>query len=673
MVKETSVCGIAGIVDFGGGGQVGNSELMGMLAPIAQRGPDGMETFIDRKSNMCGLAHSRLAVIDVVNGTQPMTNEEGNLWITYNGECYNFRQLRKQLEDAGHRFKTNCDTEVVLHLYEQYGPACVDHIRGMFAFAVWDCANRRLFLARDRLGQKPLYYGIHNGRFIFGSECKAILASDGFPRRADMRSLMQFLLLGYVPADGCAFADVRALPPAHTLTIDSSSYTQKVPRRYWAIPAEASYQGTFEDACDAIRGELAEATRMRMISDVPLGAFLSGGIDSSIVVGLMSQAAERPIKTCSIGFDDRRYNELSYARHAAKRFGCDAKEYMIDQDYSRGIEKLAHYYDEPFADSSALPTCELSLLARTQVTVALTGDGGDECFGGYDRYRAVMLAERVKQSRLLRWLVSRSFWHRIPTGEHHSRLRQLKRLCVGAALPAAQGYLQWISLFDPDMLRDLFAEAHYPMLAETGQWQQLDDCFIGRKQSNSSSDDKTGRSQEGGGRSSEEGGAHPTQPGGSDRHEHAAAAMRFDGEHYLPGDLNRKIDRAAMSVGLELRCPFQDHKVVELAYSLPAGWRHNGSAAKVILRRAFTELLPSRINSRRKMGFGVPVGQLFRKELRALLFDTVLSPRARHRGYFRQDTLERLLSEHQHRREDHGHRLWGLLMLELWHRRYIDR
>ena len=636
------MCSIAGIVDFQAGGPIEVRELEAMASALAHRGPDGLETFVDRKTQLCGLAHTRLAVIDPAHGDQPLCNEDESLWITYNGECYNFPQLRRELEQAGHRFKTRCDTEVVLHLFEQYGPDCVDHIRGMFALAVWDSGRRRLFLARDRMGQKPLYYAVQQGRFLFGSECKAILRTRAFPRRPDLRAIMQYLLLQYVPAGMSAFADIKSLPPGHRMTVDADNWSDPNPQRYWSIPSRPDFAGTMDDACAQLRHELTEATRMRMISDVPLGAFLSGGIDSTIVVGLMSQIDDKPVETCSVGFRRRRYNELSHARHVAQRFQCEHSEYMVEPNSVNDVRRLSYFYDEPFADCSALPAAQLSLTARSRVTVALTGDGGDECFGGYDRYRALLLAERMAQSRLLRWLAGRRFWERLAGGEHHGRVSRLQRLLSAVERPTPQRYLKWISVFEPDLLRELFDERQYDDRACQWQWHQWDGFF-----------DPAGRVP-------------------YDRCGAAAQAMLLDGMTYLPGDLNTKIDRASMAVGLELRCPFQDHKVVELAYSLPAAWRHNGRVSKLILRQACADLVPGRINRRAKMGFGVPVGAWFRKELRELFVDTVLSGRAAQRGYFHRRTIERLLAENDRRRADHGHRLWALLMLELWHQQYID-
>jgi len=609
-----------------------------MVAVLGHRGPDGEGIYVDPEEPRCGLGHRRLAIIDIEGGRQPMGNEDGTVWIVYNGECYNFRQLRELLEGKGHVFRTACDTEVIVHLYEEYGQECVNHLRGMFAFAVWDRKRRALFLARDRLGKKPLYYAVHNGRFLFASECKAILQSEDFPRRADRGAIGEYLLLQYVPAPRTAYADIRQLPPGHSLLVTGENYQQPCSRSYWSLPVQPGFEGTFPQACEQLRQELTRAVEMRMISDVPLGAFLSGGIDSTIIVGLMSQLQKEPVTTCTIGFDNDLYDETPYARQTARHFGTTHHEQTVHADCLEAIEKLSYYYDEPFADSSALPTWYLSRLAREQVTVVLSGDGGDECFGGYDRYRGLQLAEKLNRNLLLGWLLKRRFWQNLSSREHRSFSKRLKRFASGMNLPVDRRYLQWMAVFDPDLLQEILTGS-----AVIPVWDRFAGYFP------------------------------ETTAFGSEAGRHAGQAMVCDGQMYLPGDLNTKTDRASMSVGLELRCPFQDHKVMELAYSLPIDWRIRGRVGKYILRKACSDLLPPAIQNRPKRGFGVPVGSWFRDELRDLFCDTVLSPRAMARGYFHKTSLEKLLRENDNKQEDHGHRLWALLMLELWFRKYIEK
>lgn len=631
------MCGIAGILNFDGTDRLDRAELQRMAAVLQHRGPDDTAVYLDPATGRCGLAHRRLIVIDPAGGAQPFANEDKTILLTYNGECYNFASLRDRLQRRGRHFRTHSDTEVVLRLYQEYGPDFVHHIRGMFALAIWDRTRQELFLARDRLGQKPLYYAIHNGRFIFASECKAILQTRDFPRRPNIPAIAQYLLLQYVLHPQTAFADICQLPPGHTLTISADNSRPPTPRRYWSVPAEPTFKGTFADAADQVRAELTEATRLRMVSDVPLGAFLSGGLDSTIIVGLMSQIQTAPVKTCSIGFSEQEYNELPFARIAAQRFSSNHQEQIVTADCRKTIDMLAYHYDDLFADASALPTFHLARLARSRVTVALTGDAGDECFGGYDRYRAIRLAQRIDQSRLLHWLARRRIWQYLPSGDYHSRTRRLKRFLTAASLPVHQRYLQWLAVFDPDMIGQLLD----PAIDYTTE-PTLADTFKPFFPSSSAFANEAAR--------------------------HHAQAMLTDANTYLPCDLNTKTDRASMAVGLELRCPFQDHKLVELAYSLPSAYRRG----KNLLRHAFADLLPPSIARRPKAGFGVPLAQWFRTDLRDFFIDTVLSTNARQRRYFAPAAIDNLLAQNDARTHDHGHRLWSLLMLELWHQKYID-
>jgi len=630
-------------VDFGGKRAVAAAELQGLGEALAHRGPDDSGWYLDGRTGRCGLAHRRLAVIDVAGGKQPMSNEDGRVWAVYNGECYNFQELRGELEKQGHRFRTRSDTEAVVHLYEQRGAGCVEAMRGMFALAVWDERRGQLFLARDRLGKKPLYYTRHEGRFIFASECKALVQVAGMPRTADRQAVLHYLLLGYVPGPRSAFAGIRQLPAAHVLTVEAGKGETAAPKRYWSLPTEEGYAGTRAQAAEEVRATLEEAVRLRLVSDVPLGAFLSGGLDSTIVVGLMRQAGQSPIRTCSIGFREEGYNELEWAGLVARLYETEHHEHVVGAECLETIEKLSYHFDEPFADSSALPTYHLCRAARGHVTVALSGDGGDECFGGYDRYRALAWAERVRRGRVLRFLARQRLWHLLPAGEHHSRWHRLRRLLAGANLPPARRYLKWVSVFDPDLLAELCSEEWLAQgVSAEALWTTLDGYFP------------------------------PGAGAGGGAERLIRQAMLADGRMYLAGDINTKVDRASMAVGLEVRCPFQDQEVMELAYRLPTAWRHDGRVSKVILREACRDLVPKEVGARRKMGFGVPVGRWFRGELRALFRDVVLSPQALRRGYFYSRAIEKLLEENDGRRADHGARLWSLLMLELWHQRYID-
>jgi len=627
------MCGITGILDGSGRG-IHRLDMERMTETLRHRGPDEGGVWIS-KDGVCGLGHRRLSIIDVAGGHQPMGNEDGTVRITYNGECYNFAELREQLQGMGHIFQTRCDTEVIVHLYEQYGRECTRHLRGMYAFGIWDERKQELLLVRDRFGQKPLYYAWAQNRFLFGSECKALLEAEGTLRKPDLQSISWYLLLGYVPAEQTGFSEIRQLPAGCCMIVKPEKPGDARIERYWELPREAGFAGTYEQAVEQVRQVVTEATQMQMVSDVPLGAFLSGGLDSSILVGLMSRAKGEPVRTCSIGFEESQYNELPFARLAAQHFGSEHTDRIVRADSAATAEQMSYYLDDPFADSSALPTFHLSKLTREKVTVALTGDGGDECFGGYDRYGALRLAERCRKLSVLRWLANRKVWGKISAGEYRGFRRRLKRFLAGINLPAERRYVQWLSVFEPERIGQMLSEAVPPEVDR--MWDCMADFFTGK-----------------------------------DTEAKVAGAMRADGLWYLPGDLNVKTDRAGMAWSLDLRSPFEDHVVAELAYSLPSAWRHGGRRGKRILRDAFGELLPPAIRNREKKGFGVPVGKWFRQELKGMFVDVVLSEQALDRGYFRPGAVEELFLQHQAGRDDHGQRLWSLLMLELWHRKWID-
>ncbi len=631
------MCGIAGIVDFNQ--TILNPEskpvLLAMARTLAHRGPDDEGVYL-APDCMAGLAHRRLSVIDLNTGHQPLCNEEGSIWIVYNGECYNFMQLRRRLCDQGHIFKTQSDTEVIIHLYEEEGPDCVKFLRGMFAFAIWNEKDQTLFLARDRFGQKPLYFSIMDGCIRFGSECKAILQDATFPRQANMNAIAEYLLLGYIRAPETAFLDIHQLPPAHHLTLTRNTCHIARPVCYWTIPGPDSHNSrqviSMQKAAEQVQATLTEAVQLRMISDVPLGAFLSGGIDSSCIAALMTRISNQPIEACSIGFNEGLYNELLWARQSADYIGANLHEETVRPDIADTVEKLARHYDEPFADSSALPTWYLSQMTRRHVTVALTGDGGDELFGGYNRYKAIAHARLLQSNVLIHWIANLKLWRTLKTPEHHSFIRHLKRFFTALNLPPDKQYLQWISVFDPALVRNLLADT--PPLSELNPTAEFMDC------------------------------PHP--------HAYLNQALYFDATSYLPSDLNTKIDRASMAFGLELRSPFQDHLLVELVNRLPLEYRHDGSSGKRILKLICQNLIPAPIIKRPKMGFGVPVGAWFRTSLKSLFHDMVLSNHARCHRILNRSRIQSLFTEHNAGREDHGHRLWALLMLELWMRQYLS-
>ena len=615
------MCGIAGIISFNDK-PVEVGELERMAGVLCHRGPDESGCYVS-PDGRCGLGHARLSIIDLADGQQPMSNEDGTIWISYNGECYNFAELRKELVAAGHKFKTNCDTEVVVHLYEQYGEEFVRHMRGMFAVAIWDKKKRELILARDRMGQKPLFYACDDNRLIFASEPKGILAIDKGVGGICRGAVMEYLLYGYIASEASGYSGIAKLLPGHIVRL-SIDKPKVEPKQYWQLPGDRKFKGSYNDALEQVRETVTEAVRMRMMSDVPLGSFLSGGIDSTIITGIMNKFSDEQIKTCGIGFDEDLYNELSYSRIAADAFGCDHIEHIVKPDCVETVQKLVDFYDEPFADSSALPTYHLCRLTRGRVTVALSGDGGDECFGGYRRHKGIQVAAMVRQNFFLRQLAKMKFWRNISSSEHHSRMHYLKRFMASASKPVHECYVNWLGVFDTDLLGKIINDPTIGVLIE-----DVEQVF-GRQ------DDA------------------------------AAAAMYFDGVHYLPGDLNTKVDRASMAHSLEVRSPFEDHKVVELAYSLPTKWLVGGKNGKKILRDAFADILPDEIKNRGKMGFGVPVGKWFRDELREMYADTVLSGSLVDDGMINGKTAEKIMNKNDSREADNGDKMWALLMLQLW-------
>jgi asparagine synthase (glutamine-hydrolysing) len=596
------------------------------------------------------LGHRRLSIIDLGGGHQPMSNEDGTVWIVFNGEAYNYRELRPGLEARGHRFRTVCDTETILHLYEDYGPDCVRHLRGMFAFAIWDERRGRLLLARDRLGQKPLVYRQDGGRLYFASELKALLQVPGAPREIDPVAIDDYLLYQYVPHPACMLKGYRKLPPGHYAVFEDGRLRVE---RYWQPPYEPGSSTDAEDAeryrgCETwsrdrwsgeLRRVMTASVRLRMRSDVPFGAFLSGGIDSSIVAGLMQQEAGQPVHTFSIGFPVKQFDERHYAREAAAKIGSRHHEYMVEPDALDMLQRLIWHYDEPFADSSAIPMMYLSRVTRQEVTVALSGDGGDELFAGYERYRAVALGSLFDRlPRFAQRMITAKIWQKIPARvEQRSFRRRLKRLLAAFGQPPERRYLRWISIFDDDARRALYTDGFRERLdGHDAAWFLLD--------------------------------SYRECPG----RDFVTRTTCADLVSYLPCDILTKVDVASMAASLEARSPFLDHRVAELAARLPLELKQKGNRGKRILVETFADLLPESIQQRGKMGFGVPIDHWFRDELRPLVHDVLLDRRAIERGLFEERAVRRLIDEHTSARWDHAYRLWALLCLELWQRTFVD-
>lgn len=633
------MCGISGKLYFDPARSVEREILERMNAVLAHRGPDDAGIYC---GGSIGLAHRRLSIIDLSPaGHQPMSNEDGTIWIVFNGEIYNFQDLRPDLLRRGHRFRSRTDTEAILHLYEECGVGCLEFLRGMFAFAIWDAPRRQLFLARDRLGKKPLCYQQDAEAFRFASEAKAILQDPRVEARPDPAGISHYLTYGYVPSPGSAFQGMRKLPPAHYL-VCRDGRTEVV--RYWRLRRDRKLDRPEAEWCQEIRSRIEEVVRIRLISDVPLGAFLSGGIDSSAVVAMMSRAGAGPaggaIKTFSIGFDEPEYDELRYARLVAERFGTEHHELVVQPDAAAVLPKITWHYDEPFGDSSAVPTYYVAQMTRRYVTVALNGDAGDENFGGYDRYVANLLAASFDRwpgagllRRAIRWGLR--LWPQ--SGRRTSLLSRGRRFLDGLTEVPERRYARWFCHFYGDRKDELLSPEFRASLDGA---DALDLLLAAYRE--------------------------------SDAPDFVDATLGVDAALYLPDDLLVKVDIASMAHSLEARSPFLDHEFMEFAATIPSDLKVRGRTKKYILKRALSDLLPHEILHRPKMGFGVPIDHWLRHELRDLAYDTLLGPRCLGRGYFRQETVRRLLDEHVRGRANWHYLLWTLLMLELWHRTYVD-
>jgi asparagine synthase (glutamine-hydrolysing) len=628
------MCGIAGQIDFTGA-PVDPRLLAQMADSVRHRGPDGVGLWQRCEAGVgVGLAHQRLAVIDLSEAaSQPMHNDacvaagrSSPLAIVFNGEIYNYQDLRRLLTDAGHRLTTESDTEAILHLFEDYGPGCLRYLRGMFAFAIWDAANRRLFCARDRVGKKPLYYRHDGRRFWFASEPRAILVDPRVPDAVEPRAIHAYLALGYVPGAESAHGALHRLLPAHFLLATESGVRIE---RYWRLdrsPAAISEQ----DAARELRRLLSESVRMRLISDVPVGAFLSGGVDSSVVVATMARESASRISTYSIGFEDAGFNELPQARLVAERYGTDHHELIVRSDAAAMLPKLAWHYGEPYADSSALPTFQLAGLVRRHITVALNGDGGDENFAGYTRYWANWMALRYQRvPPVLRRTVERLAGRLVRASSGRTAAYDIQRFFAGASRPTAERYAGWFGFFDSDVLTPEFAAS----MAGHSAVASLESAFA------------------------DAAGLHPLD-----------AAMSVDADTYLPDDLLVKVDIASMAHGLEARSPLLDQEVMQFAARLPRSLKRRGRQGKYLLKKIAADMVPHEILNGPKRGFGVPLDRWFRDELRPAAEELLLGPSTHVTNYVRRASIESLLREHLTERRAHGHRLWALVMLELWHR-----
>ena len=627
------MCGIVGMVNLDG--RAAEAALLArMNEAILHRGPD--EDGIYLKGHV-GLAMRRLAIIDLKSGQQPIANEEGTAWIVYNGEVYNYREVKKELEARGHRFHTDCDTEVVLHAYLEYGADCPKHLRGMFAFAIWDERKQELFIARDRVGKKPLLYAKTANAFVFGSEFSALLLHPSVSREIDRAALDDYLTFMCVPAPQTAYRDIRKLEPGHSLTLKADGEIKT--ERYWEPDFSKKVKLSEEEAGERALALLREAVRVRLMSEVPLGAFLSGGIDSSAVVALMAEESSTPVKTFSIGFEEQDFSELHHARRVAERVGAEHHEFVVRPDAMEVLPTLVEHYGEPYADSSAIPTYYVSRETRKHVTVALNGDGGDECFAGYDRYAAMRLSERYRKlPGVLRERVIRQAVELLPISElRPSRARRVRRFLRAASLPPVDRYLSWVSVVTGAAKEELYTDEFRAEVGGRDASAWLRPWF-----------------------------ARANGAGVVD------AALLADTMTYLPNDLLVKVDIASMANSLEARSPFLDHHVIEFAASLPEHLKLRGLTTKYILKKTLQKLLPSENLTRSKMGFGVPIGHWFRGQMQGFLREQLLSERASRRGLFRPEAVRQMVELHTRGERDHTHQLWTLLMLELWFQRFID-
>ena len=620
------MCGIAGKFNFAEGTPVARELIARMNVSQAHRGPDGSGEYFDRG---VGLAHRRLSILDVAGGHQPMTNENNTIWIVFNGEIYNFPELRDRLEAKGHRFRSHCDTEAIVHLYEDLGENCVGELRGMFAFAIWDSRTETIFIARDRLGIKPLHYTVLDGKsLVFGSEIKAILQDEAVPRRVNLDALSEYISLLYVPDPATMFAGVQKLPPAHTLTCDRNGVRL---RRYWDVRYDVNESLTEEQAAEQLFDLLKGTVKDHLLSDVPLGAFLSGGVDSSMIVGLMRQVITGKLVTSSIGFEEESYNELPFARQMAQRFRSEHHEHVVRPDIEHLFPLIVWSFDEPFADSSAIPTYYVSKTAREHVTVALSGDGGDELFAGYQRHALEQFEHRLR--RAMGPLRSVGATARVlpdtVTFKGRNSLESLTR-----SPDDAYARKHFLYLFTEDAKRHLMAQPETHDYAE--KFRSL------YRDAPAANDDWLNR------------------------------ALYVDLKTYLVDDILTKVDRMSMAVSLETRPPLLDHKVVEFVATLPSRFKLKGGQRKYILKKTASRFVPEEILSRKKQGFRLPIAEWLRKELRESTEDLLLGPTTTQRGYFQKPELEQLWRDHLTGNRDHAHQIWSLILLELWHRKYID-
>jgi len=631
------MCGIVGKYSFKQI-PVSNDLLHDMCDVIVHRGPDDEGYYINGN---IGLGMRRLSIIDLQTGNQPIHNESKEIWIIYNGETYNSPELRAELERKGHKFYTRSDTEVIVHCYEEYGDECVSKLNGMFAFAIWDERRRRLLLARDRLGIKPLFYTVSDGSLLFASEIKSILQDRTVKREVNLHALHSFLSLNYIPHPETIFKGFYKLPPGHILTCERDGEVKI--REYWDVKFGMDGKGEVkseEEYAEELREKLKESVRLRLLSDVPLGVLLSGGIDSSSIAALMSILVDEPIKTFSIGFEEKSFNELEYARIVAKMYGTDHHEMIVKPNAVELLPKLVWHFDEPFADSSAIPTYLVSKMAREHVTVVLSGEGGDEVFAGYETYAAYQAAELYsKIPRLIRKKLIRPIVHSLPTSTKKVSFDYKAKIFVdGDDYSPERRHYWWKLIFSEDAKKQLYSQEMLSGNVFEDSFGEFANYF-----------DKT------------------------DAVDMLNKILYVDTKVYLANDILVKSDRSSMANSLELRVPMLDHNVVEFAASLPPELKLKGFKKKYILKKAMEPLLPKKILYRKKKGFSIPAPSWLRNELKEMVLDVLSPAELKRTGYFNPDYVNQLLKQHFNLVKDNSRPIWGLLTFMLWHRTFMEQ
>lgn len=626
------MCGICGILHYARDARADADEVRRMNETIIHRGPDEDGFYVNGR---IGMAMRRLSIIDLTTGRQPIGNEDGTMWIVFNGEIYNFPELRRELEARGHNFKTNSDTEAIVHAYEEYGVDCPAKLNGMFAFALWDERRETLFIARDRIGKKPLYYHDDGRRLVFGSELKALLQARDVPRRVSAQALDLYLTYEYVPAPHTIFENIHKLPAGHSLMVHRDGKTEI--RQYWELRFRGN--GYLEqDVETKLADLLQDAVKIRLMSDVPLGAFLSGGIDSSIVVGLMARVMDQPVKTFSIGFEESTYNELHYARQIAKVFKTDHHEFILKPNALELTEKLVRHLDEPLGDFSIFPTYLVAKMARDYVTVILSGDGGDELFAGYDTYIANWTYQRYRKLPVFirRGLIDPLVNMLPPTEKKKGLVNRARRFLEGSRHPEDLQHVRWMIFLSAAEKRKLYGEALHGWSDNVAAYDYIRDYFA-----QAESTDEINRQ------------------------------LYVDIKTYLVDDIMVKVDRMSMATSLEARAPFLDYRVVEFAASIPGWQKIQGNKTKCILKRAMADVLPPEILRRGKEGFSIPIKNWLRNELRPLMLDVLSSAHIKRDGFFNDGYIQQLVKEHLDGVDNHSHRLWALMVFGIWREVYL--